>query len=130
MKRRWWIVLGSTAFAAICLIVALSVFCGDPINQSTCEKIQQGMTVTEVTRILGRPCDKVQLPCTEIRIWNGSGGRINVDFGKVGVVHSVRFEADEKSVLLKFRRWLRLDPPPAVEGQFLYPGSTAETLPD
>ena len=43
MKRRWWIALGNRrGFSAIGLIVGLSVFFEDPINQQNCEKPNSG----------------------------------------------------------------------------------------
>jgi hypothetical protein len=137
MKRRWWIVLGSAGLAAIGLLVGLSVFFGDPINQENFEKIQTGMTEADIVRLLGRPpsyegifirVDDITIDQAGAQVvknrtfrqkaWEGGRTSILLAFTEDGTVerNCSRF-VERETVFAGIRRWLQPDPrvpPPPV----------------
>jgi hypothetical protein len=55
MKRRLvWLLMGVLALAAAGMAVACYLSSPDPINQSACERIQPGMTLDDVEKVIGK----------------------------------------------------------------------------
>jgi outer membrane protein assembly factor BamE (lipoprotein component of BamABCDE complex) len=149
MKGRWWIVLGSAVFAAIGLIVGLSVFFGDPINKANFDKVQEGMTEADVVRLLGRPANNathiqfqeatVDQAGTHVvktrtviqKNWQGSRTNIAVAFNENGTVdRNFAYFVETDTILGSIRRWLGFDPlpiapPPAAAPPMASPYSVA-----
>lgn len=129
MTKRKALIVGFVMATVVCAVPGVAYLFRDPINRSSCDKIQKGMTEAEVTWILGRPGDEILL-CSAlwmernsegverektrnktIRIWNGPAGSIIVGFDKTGVVEFATFAESGNSVWRRVRRWVGLDPP-------------------
>jgi hypothetical protein len=124
MAKRKWLIVGIALAAVACAVPVVAFLFRDPVNQSACERIQEGMTEAEVIRILGRPGESVShehqtaveqtsdgnlhaiVRRVETRIWNGPAGSIQVDFKESGTVQAARFDENGNSVWPKVRRTL------------------------
>jgi hypothetical protein len=129
MRKRKWLFVGIVTATVACAVPVVAYLFRDPINESACERIKEGMTEADVIRILGRPCDylnyyeaKTQdasdgdwkvLERGERKFWHGPAGKVTVDFeDKTGTVQGVWFRENENSLWLRVRRWLGIDPIP------------------
>jgi hypothetical protein len=132
MPKRNLFIIGLAMATITCAVPVVAYLFRDPINPSTCERIQEGMSEPEVIAILGRPCDSElrylrgapplmregasseACPITE-KTWNGPTGRIAVDFDDNCRVERVTcfFADNDNDLLPKIRRWLGIDPDPS-----------------
>jgi hypothetical protein len=112
MKRK----LAWVCLLVLPLVLGSAALCfsdRDPITKANCDRIKNGMALSEVEALLGRGMDSKlasQLG-PALCCWQGSRGTIMVvmDFADPSLVETARFSASEpRTIFDKIRNWLGL----------------------
>jgi hypothetical protein len=115
MKWRWLAIAGVLGVVACMTLLVLGLMPAGPgVTKANFDRIQAGMSRTEVEDFFGRPADTKTLHGGRkirhtVEGWQGDGGNAAITSDEArGVVAEKEWFPRDESILQRVRRWLRL----------------------
>ncbi len=101
MRINRWLIVGATLIAGVLLAIITSITrTPDPISRTNCQRIESGMTLSEVEAILTRKADSaITIGGAELgKVWIGRDGSVLVAFDDKERVVSRMFTGGERAL--------------------------------